>query len=124
MNMRNCPYGVFEHILRQCGDSVQMRVQYNPHSKIILYFFLHSPYNRIDVIFIPEYNAVFGSDGSATSGEDESRSDTHSGSPTPCNSPTLSRKSTPSSTFSHVPYTVTTLTRPKPNEKYVLWKEI
>ncbi|XP_065226709.1 disks large homolog 5 isoform X2 [Planococcus citri] len=95
MNMRNCPYGYFERVLGQCGDSVEMRVQYNPH----------------------KYNAVFGSDGSATSGEDESRSDTHSGSPTPCNSPTLSRKSTPSSTLSHVPYTVTTLTRPKPSEK-------
>lgn len=71
-----------------------------------------------------EYNAVSGSDSSATSGEDESRSDTHSGSPTPCNSPKLNRKSTPSSALSHVPYThtVTTLTRPKPGEKFVILK--
>ncbi|XP_046989879.1 disks large homolog 5 [Schistocerca americana] len=68
INMRSATYQLAASVLRQCGNSITMLVQYSPDK-----------YHELE--------------GSVSSSSDESPS--HSGSPTPCNSPDTTRKPTP-----------------------------
>ncbi|XP_068992333.1 disks large homolog 5 isoform X1 [Neodiprion pinetum] len=70
INMRSATYQLAANVLRQCGNSITMLVQYSPD----------------------KYNELEGSASSSSSeagGEEEA---SRSGSPTPCNSPEASRK--------------------------------
>ncbi|XP_068081799.1 disks large homolog 5 [Anabrus simplex] len=68
INMRCATYQLAANVLRQCGNSITMLVQYSPDK-----------YHELD--------------GSVSSSSDDSPS--RSGSPTPCNSPKMSHKQTP-----------------------------
>uniref|UniRef100_A0A8D8WDJ1 Disks large homolog 5 n=1 Tax=Cacopsylla melanoneura TaxID=428564 RepID=A0A8D8WDJ1_9HEMI len=82
INMRSATYQLAASVLRQCGNSITMLVQYSPD----------------------KYHELEGSGSS--SAENESVSGRGSGSPTPCNSPGTNRKSiqhnTSTLTRSHV----------------------
>ncbi|KAI5755793.1 hypothetical protein M8J77_019736 [Diaphorina citri] len=69
INMRSATYQLAASVLRQCGNSITMLVQYSPD----------------------KYHELEGSGSS--SAENESVSGRGSGSPTPCNSPGTNRKS-------------------------------
>ncbi|XP_014262219.1 disks large homolog 5 isoform X2 [Cimex lectularius] len=68
INMRSATYELAANVLRQCGSSITMLVQYSPE----------------------KYHELEGT-GSSSSGDSKTRS----GSPTPCNSPGALRKSPP-----------------------------
>ncbi|PSN54915.1 hypothetical protein C0J52_01656 [Blattella germanica] len=68
INMRSATYQLAANVLRQCGNSITMLVQYSPDK-----------YNELD--------------GSVSSSSDDGPS--RSGSPTPCNSPKTPRKPAP-----------------------------
>ncbi|XP_034934534.1 disks large homolog 5 isoform X2 [Chelonus insularis] len=72
INMRNATYEHAAHVLRQCGNSITMLVQYNPNK-----------YNEL---------GSSGSSSPSEAGGEEGAS--RSGSPTPCNSPEALRKTT------------------------------
>ncbi|XP_011646956.1 disks large homolog 5-like isoform X4 [Pogonomyrmex barbatus] len=73
INMRSATYQLAANVLRQCGNSITMLVQYSPD----------------------KYTELEGS-GSSSSSEagDGAATGSRSGSPTPCNSPEAPRKST------------------------------
>ncbi|XP_011504638.1 PREDICTED: disks large homolog 5 [Ceratosolen solmsi marchali] len=72
INMRTCDsYQVAANILRQCGNSFTMLVQYSPD----------------------KYSELEGSGSSSDSEGNGDKEASHSGSSTPCNSPEASRKS-------------------------------
>ncbi|GLG94078.1 Disks large 1 tumor suppressor protein, partial [Gryllus bimaculatus] len=79
INMRSATYKLAANVLRQCGDSITMLVQYSPD----------------------KYHELEGSLSSGSEGGAGSRS--RSGSPTPCNSPELPRKPAPQSVVSGEP---------------------
>ncbi|CAI6367682.1 unnamed protein product [Macrosiphum euphorbiae] len=79
INMRSATYQLAANVLRQCGNSITMLVQYSPD----------------------KYQELEGAESSTSS-----RSET----PTPCNSPTVNRKSTGASVIAHG---MATLTRRK-----------
>nr|CAD7203394.1 unnamed protein product [Timema douglasi] len=69
INMRSATYQLAANVLRQCGNSITMLVQYSPDK-----------YNELE--------------GSVSSSSEEGPG-SHSGSPTPCNSPKIPHKATP-----------------------------
>ncbi|EFN86554.1 Disks large-like protein 5 [Harpegnathos saltator] len=72
INMRSATYQLAANVLRQCGNSITMLVQYSPD----------------------KYTELEGSASSSSSeaGDGEAGTGSHSGSPTPCNSPEAPRK--------------------------------
>ncbi|KAF5296629.1 hypothetical protein FQA39_LY12457 [Lamprigera yunnana] len=82
INMRNATYNLAANVLRQCGNSITMLVQYSPDSTL-----LHSYIDNS--IVISEYHELQESGScSGSSSNDEGE-----GEPTPCNSPKGVRKS-------------------------------
>ncbi|XP_057327701.1 disks large homolog 5 isoform X3 [Microplitis mediator] len=71
INMRSATYELAAHVLRQCGNSITMLVQYSPD----------------------KYNELEGSGSSSSSEAGGEEGASRSGSPTPCNSPEAPRKS-------------------------------
>lgn len=67
INMRNATYNLAANVLRQCGNSITMLVQYSPDK-----------YNELE--------------GSATCSSSSSANDEEDNEPTPCNSPKEARK--------------------------------
>lgn len=67
INMRNATYNLAANVLRQCGNSITMLVQYSPDK-----------YNELE--------------GSATCSSSSSANDEEDNEPTPCNSPRETRK--------------------------------
>ncbi|KAK0179355.1 hypothetical protein PV327_005113 [Microctonus hyperodae] len=72
INMRSATYELAAHVLRQCGNSITMLVQYSPD----------------------KYNELEGSGSSSSSEAGGDDGGSRSGSPTPCNSPEAPRKIT------------------------------
>ncbi|XP_044015825.1 disks large homolog 5-like isoform X7 [Aphidius gifuensis] len=72
INMRSATYQLAANVLRQCGNSITMLVQYSPD----------------------KYNETEGSGSSSSSEAGGEEAASRSGSPTPCNSPEVPRKST------------------------------
>ncbi|XP_015434498.1 PREDICTED: disks large homolog 5 isoform X3 [Dufourea novaeangliae] len=72
INMRSATYQLAANVLRQCGNSITMLVQYSPD----------------------KYNELEGSGSSSSSEAGGAEGGSRSGSPTPCNSPEASRKTT------------------------------
>ncbi|EZA57168.1 Disks large-like protein [Ooceraea biroi] len=73
INMRSATYQLAANVLRQCGNSITMLVQYSPE----------------------KYTELEGSASSSSSeAGDRAAAGSRSGSPTPCNSPAAPRKST------------------------------
>ncbi|XP_076645746.1 MAGUK family member discs large 5 isoform X2 [Halictus rubicundus] len=72
INMRSATYQLAANVLRQCGNSITMLVQYSPD----------------------KYNELEGSASSSSSEAGGAQGGSHSGSPTPCNSPEATRKPT------------------------------
>ncbi|KAF7405653.1 hypothetical protein HZH68_005022 [Vespula germanica] len=72
INMRSATYQLAANVLRQCGNSITMLVQYSPD----------------------KYNELEGSASSSSSEAGGGEGGTRSGSPTPCNSPEVPRKTT------------------------------
>ncbi|XP_043508063.1 disks large homolog 5-like isoform X3 [Frieseomelitta varia] len=72
INMRSATYQLAANVLRQCGNSITMLVQYSPD----------------------KYNELEGSASSSSSEAGGAEGGTRSGSPTPCNSPEAPRKTT------------------------------
>ncbi|XP_044595383.1 disks large homolog 5 isoform X2 [Cotesia glomerata] len=72
INMRSATYELAAHVLRQCGNSITMLVQYSPD----------------------KYNELEGSGTSSSSEAGGEEGASRSGSPTPCNSPEAPRKTT------------------------------
>ncbi|CAD6234214.1 GSCOCG00007659001-RA-CDS [Cotesia congregata] len=72
INMRSATYELAAHVLRQCGNSITMLVQYSPD----------------------KYNELEGSGSSSSSEAGGEEGASRSGSPTPCNSPEALRKTT------------------------------
>ncbi|XP_076686340.1 MAGUK family member discs large 5 isoform X5 [Andrena cerasifolii] len=70
INMRSATYQLAANVLRQCGNSITMLVQYSPD----------------------KYNELEGSASSSSSEAGGVEGGTRSGSPTPCNSPEAPRK--------------------------------
>ncbi|XP_072743458.1 disks large homolog 5 isoform X5 [Anoplolepis gracilipes] len=73
INMRSATYQLAANVLRQCGNSITMLVQYSPDK-----------YTELEA----------GSSSSSSEAGDGAAARSHSGSPTPCNSPEAPRKST------------------------------
>ncbi|XP_076289646.1 MAGUK family member discs large 5 isoform X3 [Lasioglossum baleicum] len=72
INMRSATYQLAANVLRQCGNSITMLVQYSPD----------------------KYNELEGSASSSSSEAGGAQGGSRSGSPTPCNSPEATRKPT------------------------------
>ncbi|XP_043274719.1 disks large homolog 5 isoform X2 [Venturia canescens] len=72
INMRSATYQLAANVLRQCGNSITMLVQYSPD----------------------KYNELEGSGSSSSSEAGGEEAGSRSGSPTPCNSPEAPRKTT------------------------------
>ncbi|XP_054004563.1 disks large homolog 5 isoform X3 [Hylaeus anthracinus] len=72
INMRSATYQLAANVLRQCGNSITMLVQYSPD----------------------KYNELEGTASSSSSDAGGAEGGSRSGSPTPCNSPEASRKPT------------------------------
>ncbi|XP_024942820.1 disks large homolog 5 isoform X2 [Cephus cinctus] len=72
INMRSATYQLAANVLRQCGNSITMLVQYSPD----------------------KYNELEGSGSSSSSEAGGEEAASRSGSPTPCNSPEAPRKTT------------------------------
>ncbi|XP_075211047.1 disks large homolog 5-like isoform X1 [Lycorma delicatula] len=91
INMRSATYQLAANVLRQCGNSITMLVQYSPE----------------------KYHELEGTASSSSGG-----SCTRSGSPTPCNSPRTNRKSSPLQlTHNQIAQAISTLSRQKTNER-------
>ncbi|XP_067206237.1 disks large homolog 5 isoform X2 [Linepithema humile] len=97
INMRSATYQLAANVLRQCGNSITMLVQYSPD----------------------KYTELEGSASSSSSeAGDGAATGSRSGSPTPCNSPEAPRKSTMETLESAEPerdtttITITTTTAP------------
>ncbi|XP_032665280.1 disks large homolog 5 isoform X3 [Odontomachus brunneus] len=73
INMRSATYQLAANVLRQCGNSITMLVQYSPDK-----------YTELE---------GSGSSSSSEAGDGEAGTGSRSGSPTPCNSPEAPRKS-------------------------------
>ncbi|XP_043477126.1 disks large homolog 5 isoform X2 [Leptopilina heterotoma] len=72
INMRSATYQLAANVLRQCGNSITMLVQYSPE----------------------KFNEQDGSASSSSSEAGGEEAGSRSGSPTPCNSPEVPRKTT------------------------------
>ncbi|KAM0726796.1 Disks large-like protein 5 [Formica fusca] len=72
INMRSATYQLAANVLRQCGNSITMLVQYSPDK-----------YTELEA----------GSSSSSSEAADGAAAGSRSGSPTPCNSPEAPRKS-------------------------------
>nr|CAD7452581.1 unnamed protein product [Timema tahoe] len=109
INMRSATYQLAANVLRQCGNSITMLVQYSPDSERVENHFGETtlsipkqdknPNLLVICILVPserdateaEYNELEGSVSSSS----EEGPGSHSGSPTPCNSPKTPHKATP-----------------------------
>ncbi|KAL6434628.1 hypothetical protein ACFW04_006164 [Cataglyphis niger] len=89
INMRSATYQLAANVLRQCGNSITMLVQYSPDK-----------YTELEA----------GSSSSSSEAAEGAAPGTRSGSPTPCNSPEAPRKSVMETLEPEVPERDTTTT--------------
>ncbi|XP_050455027.1 disks large homolog 5 isoform X4 [Cataglyphis hispanica] len=96
INMRSATYQLAANVLRQCGNSITMLVQYSPDryfsALAFTLFGIRVSYKRH--FYLQEYTELeAGSSSSSSEAADGAAPGTRSGSPTPCNSPEAPRKS-------------------------------
>ncbi|XP_070149399.1 disks large homolog 5 isoform X3 [Polyergus mexicanus] len=96
INMRSATYQLAANVLRQCGNSITMLVQYSPDryfsSLAFTLFGLRVSYKQH--FSLQEYTELeAGSSSSSSEAADGAAAGSRSGSPTPCNSPEAPRKS-------------------------------